>query len=391
MLAICSANVCGKGVCGREEKKEKLHTKNYLVQCTNITFSIAAIAAKSGTKFFSYFLILQLRRDRSKVLNFLFFVVVFPKDLPKQSVVNGSVPTSTRRNSCDGITSKKPPVPPMPYGTKSASLPKKPPRDLANGGLKDQSFSPIKKEGIISASTPDLSLSSSKSDDSPGTNSIKTSTPDTKSRRRVAPPPPPRPAVPKALFTEGKPATQANGLPVKTPTPAARTTPSQAPTVNPTPMLRSNTSQAPPANDAKVKPRVKKRPAPPRPVRPPPPQTARQSSTESKDSKGSEDGSDRKRAVNTQFKQDMEVTSLDRASLSLDIEPPSYDYQDKGGEEDDWRGAPIFIPPPPPDELPPPLDECETPVGPLTDYEAGILEGNKTIPNKVDYHVTCAC
>lgn len=63
-------------------------------------------------------------------------------------------------------------------------------------------------------------------------------------------------------------------------------------------------------------------------------------------------------------------------ALSLDLDPTIRSYQEDEKGKDDLRGVPIFIPPPPPDELPPPLDECETPVGPLTDVEADILEGN---------------
>ena len=257
----------------------------------------------------------------------------------------------------------------MPYATKSSTLPKKPRRDFPNGGLKGQSFSPIKKDGIIFASTPDLSISS-KSDDSPGSSNMRTSTPELKGKRRTAPPPPKRPAVPKALFTEGKTDNQvgSSGLALRNPVPTARAKPSQ--TVIPTPAVRSSTAQVVPP----IKPNQKKRPAPPRPSRPPPPQPSRQSSTDSKDSRGSDDSSDGRRDVNTQFKQDGGMASPTQVSLDLELLP--CDYQDEGGKG--WRGAPIFIPPPPPDELPPPLDECETPVGPLTDFEADILEGDRT-------------
>lgn len=313
--------------------------------------------------------------------------------MSKQSASNGTVPTMTSSNSSDGVANKKPPVPPLPYSVKTSSLPKKPPRDLPNVGLKDQNFSPIKKDGIISVSTPDLTFLSSKSGDSPGTSNIKTSTPEIKRRRRVAPPPPARPAVPKALFAEGKPASQTNGsgLPVKKPTPAVRTNqpppvnPSpavrtnQRPPVIPTPAVRTNTLQSLPASDTKVKPSQKRRPAPPRPARPPPPHPSRQSSTESKDSRGSEDSNDSRREVNLQLKQEEDTTGLDRGLLSLDLKPPPYDFKEKEEEDVDLRGIPIFIPPPPPDELPPPLEECETPVGPLTEYETDILEGNKSI------------
>lgn len=273
-----------------------------------------------------------------------------------------------RRNSSGTLTNKKPPTVPMPYATKSSTLPKKPRRDLPNGGLKDQSFSPVKKDGIIFASTPDLSISS-KSDDSPRGGNMRTSTPEIKGKRRAAPPPPKRPAVPKALFTKGKTDNQggSSGLPVRNPVPAARANLSQTPSAIPTPAVRSGTAQVPPP----VKPNPKKRPAPPRPSRPPPPQPSRQSSTESKDSRGSEDSFDGRRDAKTQFKHDGGMAS---PTLSLDLELPPCDYQDEG--EKGWRGAPIFIPPPPPDDLPPPLDECETPVGPLTDFEAGILEGD---------------
>lgn len=142
----------------------------------------------------------------------------------------------------------------------------------------------------------------------------------------------------------------------------------------------SSLSQAPSASEVKMKPSQKKRPAPPRPNRPPPPQPAprvpKQGSLESnKDVNG--DG--REKEISVQLKQDEEGTSFDRAALSLDLDMRP--HSDSLGEEfegdrlSDLRGIPIFIPPPPPDELPPPLDECETPVGPLTDLETDILEG----------------
>lgn len=283
------------------------------------------------------------------------------------SVSNGSVPTTDRRNSSEAATTKKPPVPPLPYASKSVNLPQNQPGNLPNGGLRDQGLSPIKKNGVTFASTPNLSTSSSRSDDSPD---MKTSTPDTKRTRRAAPPPPPRPAAPKALFTDVKPVAPVNGaaLPVKN-------------SNNLPPMASSNVSQVPAASEVKLKPSQKKRPAPPRPSRPPPPQPApkipKQGSLESKDV--TETG--REKEISVQFKQDKETTSVDRASLSLDLDTrPHSDNLEEEFEEDgmrDLRGIPIFIPPPPPDELPPPLDECETPVGPLTDFEADILEGKE--------------
>lgn len=234
---------------------------------------------------------------------------------------------------------------------------------MSNGSLKTSTFSPIKKDGIISASTPDLSLLSAKSDDSPGSGNIKTSTPDAKTKRRAAPPPPPRPVAPRALFTDGKPDAPANkpGFLMKTPTPMPGTNPLSAPS---------------PA-DVKLKPSHKKRPAPPRPPRPVPPRhPARRGSTESKDSRSSEEDFGKKEDVRTQFKQNGSIPRTDRVALSLDLDPTIRAYQEDEKGEDDLRGVPIFIPPPPPDELPPPLDECETPVGPLTDFETDILEGN---------------
>ncbi|XP_078377063.1 LOW QUALITY PROTEIN: uncharacterized protein LOC144660326 [Oculina patagonica] len=297
---------------------------------------------------------------------------VAKKDSHTHSASNGSVPTTERRNSDEANTIKKPerrnsseataikkpPVPPLPYASK--------PGNLSNGGLRDQGLSPIKKNAMMSASTPNLSTASSQSDDSPD---IKTSTPDTKRKRRAAPPPPPRPAAPKALFTEVKSDAQVNGagLPVKN----SNSLP---------PVAGSNVSQVPAASEVKLKPSQKKRPAPPRPNRPPPPQPAprvpKQGSVENKDV----NGTGREKEISVQFKQDTEATSVDRAALSLDLDTrPHSDSLEEVFDEDgmsDLRGIPIFIPPPPPDDLPPPLDECETPVGPLTDFEADILEGS---------------
>lgn len=281
----------------------------------------------------------------------------------KHSTSNGSVPTSLGRISSEAASSKKPPIRPSPYSSKSATLPKHQSDNLPNGALKEHVLSPIKKNDITYASTPELSVCSSKSDDSPEFNgNMKTSTPDTKRRRRVAPPPPPRPAAPKALFTEGKSDAHVGGgaaLPVKT---------------NLSSVASSTAPQVPAENDVKLKPSQKKRPAPPRPARPPPPQpaprVAKQGSLESKDAEEAK----REKDVNVQVKQDKEITRPDRESLSLDLERHRSDSQEEV-EVDNLRGIPIFIPPPPPDELPPPLDECETPVGPLTDFEADILEG----------------
>ncbi len=298
-------------------------------------------------------------------------MISLPQDSHTHSASNGSVPTTERRNSSEANTIKKPerrnsseantikkpPVPPLPYASK--------PGNLSNGGLRDQGLSPIKKNTLTSASTPNLSTASSQSDDSPD---IKTSTPDTKRKRRAAPPPPPRPVAPKALFTEVKSDAQVNGagLPVKN----SNSLP---------PVAGSNVSQVPAASEVKLKPSQKKRPAPPRPNRPPPPQPAqrvpKQGSVENKDV----NGTGREKEISVQFKQDTEATSVDRAALSLDLDTrPHSDSLEEVFDEDgmsDLRGIPIFIPPPPPDDLPPPLDECETPVGPLTDFEADILEG----------------
>lgn len=278
------------------------------------------------------------------------------QDSQKHSASNGSVPTKERRNSSEAITIKKPPIPPLPYAPKSANLKQNQPGNLTNGALRDQNLSPIKKNGITSASTPDLSTISSRSD-SPD---MKTSTPDSKSRRRAAPPPPPRPAAPKVLFPDVKTST---GLAVKK--------------NNPPPVTKSDAPQAPTAVELKLKPSHKKRPAPPRPERPAPPQPAprlaKQGSQESK----VVNGPGREKEVSVQLKQEKEARSIESASLSLDLQthPRPLDEEPGGNELSDLRGIPIFIPPPPPDELPPPLDECETPVGPLTDFEEDILEG----------------
>ena len=283
------------------------------------------------------------------------------QDPQKHSASNGSVPTTERRNSNEATTIKKPPIPPLPYAHRFANLNQNQPGNLRNGALRNQDLSPIKKNGVTSASTPDLSTISSRSD-SPD---IKTSTPDAKSKRRAAPPPPPRPAAPKALFTSVKSETQVDGagLAVKA--------------KNPPPVASSDTPQAPATAEPKVKLSHKKRPAPPRPDRPTPPQPAprlaKRGSQESKEV----NGTGREKEVSVQLNQDKEARSTDRALLSLDLETHRHSLDKKPGEDElsDLRGIPIFIPPPPPDELPPPLDECETPVGPLTDFEADILEG----------------
>ena len=146
---------------------------------------------------------------------------------------------------------------------------------------------------------------------------------------------------------------------------------------NPPPVVSSDTPQAPAASESKLKPSHKKRPAPPRPERPAPPQPAprlaKQGSRESKEV----NGTGREKEVSVQLDQNKEARSIDRASLSLDLETNRHALDKEPGEDEmsDLRGIPIFIPPPPPDELPPPLDECETPVEPLTDFEADILEG----------------
>ena len=212
--------------------------------------------------------------------------------------------------------------------------------------LKNQSFSPIKKDSIY-ASTPDLSFSS-KSEISPGTNDIKTSTPENKIKRRTAPPPPPRPAVPKALFGENK-------------------TDSKPVVLGP-PTKKSIRAIPATTSGGQLKPSQKKRPAPERPARPAPPKPLRQCSTDSKDSQESIDSTDRTKEIQASFK---------RRSVSLDLGlPRGYLEEDENGKVD-WRGVPpIFIPPPPPSELPPPLDECDTPVEPLTEFEAGFLEGD---------------
>lgn len=277
----------------------------------------------------------------------------------------GSVPVTERRNSSEGTTIKKPPIPPLPYAKKSANRKQNQPGNMTNGGLRDQNLSPIKKNGITSASTPNLSTISSPSD-SPD---MKTSTPDTKSKRRAAPPPPPRPVAPKALFTDVKSHTQVDGagLAAKAKTPPA--------------VASSNVPQAPAVGGLKLKPTHKKRPAPPRPDRPTPPQPAPRLAKQGSQEESKEvNGTGREMEPSVQLKQGKVARSIDRASLSLDFEtrPHSVSLDKEAGEDGlgDLRGIPIFIPPPPPDELPPPLDECETPVGPLTDLEEDILEGN---------------
>ena len=284
------------------------------------------------------------------------------QDSQKHSASNGSVPTKERRNSSEATTIKKPPIPPLPYSYKSANLKQNQPGNQTNGALRDQDLSPIKKNGITSASTPDLSTISSRSD-SPD---IKTSTPDTKSRRRAAPPPPPRPAAPKVLFTD-----------VKTTTPVDDGTGLAAKTNTPPPVTSSDAYQAPAVGEQKLKPSHKKRPAPPRPERPAPPQPAPRLAKQGSQEDKVVNGPSREKEVSIQLKQDKEARSTDRASLSLDLETQRrpLDEEPGGDELSDLRGIPIFVPPPPPDELPPPLDECETPVGPLTDFEADILEG----------------
>ena len=328
--------------------------------------------------FSPYFVIPCLyRRVFLRYLDFIILIFV-SQDSHTHSALNGSVPTE-RSNSSGPATMKKPvrsnsneapkkpPVPPAPYASKSASLPQNQPANLTDRGLRDQGLSPIKKKDTISASTPNLSTVSSQSDDSP---EMKTSTPESKRRRRAAPPPPPRPAAPKALFTEVKPDAQVDSarLPMKNGN------------NNLTAVATSNLSQVPAASEVKMNSSQKKRPAPPRPNRPPPPQPApkvpKQGSLESKDV--NEAG--KQKEISVQLKQkDEEGTSFDRAALSLDLGMrPHSDSLGEELEEDrlsDLRGIPIFIPPPPPDELPPPLDECETPVGPLTDLETDILEG----------------
>ena len=296
-----------------------------------------------------------------KVFHFSLLVYSLFQDTQKHSASNGSVPTKERRNSSEATTIKKPPVPPLPYAYKYANQKQNQPGNMTNGALRNQDLSPIKKNGITSASSPDLSTISSRSD-SPD---IKTSTPESKSKRRAAPPPPPRPAAPKALFTDAKSDTQVDGAG------------SAVKTNNSHPVASSNASQAPALVEPKLKPSHKKRPAPPRPERPAPPQPAprlaKQGSQESK----VVNGTAREKDVSVQLKDDKEAGSTDRAALSLDLETRRHSLG-KEPEQDELsalRGIPIFIPPPPPDELPPPLDECETPVGPLTEFEADILEG----------------
>lgn len=262
-------------------------------------------------------------------------------------------------NTGGGPVKKKPAVFPKPNVVKSSTLPKKPPPFEMRSGvrLKNQSFSPIKKDSIY-ASTPDLSFSS-KSEISPGTNDIKTSTPENKIKRRTAPPPPPRPAVPKALFGESK--TDSKPVVLGPPTKKSNCA------------IRSNTSHGqssiPAATSGgQLKPSQKKRPAPERPARPAPPKPVRQYSTDSKDSLESIDSTDRTKEIKASFK---------RRSVSLDLGLPHGYLEDDENGKVDWRGVPpIFIPPPPPSELPPPLDECDTPVEPLTEFEAGFLEGD---------------
>jgi len=281
---------------------------------------------------------------------------------------DATAPISLPRNAGGGPVKKKPAVFPKPNVVKSSTLPKKPPPFEMRSGvrLKNQSFSPIKKDSIY-ASTPDLSFSS-KSELSPGTNDIKTSTPENKIKRRTAPPPPPRPAVPKALFGESK----TDSKPVVLGPPSKKSNCA----------IRSKSSHGqssiPAATSGgQLKPSQKKRPAPERPARPAPPKPVRQCSTDSKDSLESIDSTDRTKEIKASFK---------RRSVSLDLGLPHGYLEDDENGKVDWRGVPpIFIPPPPPSELPPPLDECDTPVEPLTEFEAGFLEGNGPTNGVVEF------
>lgn len=257
-------------------------------------------------------------------------------------------------------STNKPPVRPQPFrSSKSVTPLKNQTGNVSNDAHKELPLSPLKRSDIMYASSPELSVCSSKSDDSPEFDgNIKTSTPDTKRRRRA--PPPPRPAAPKALFSENKTNIHGNGAAVKT---------------TPSSMASSTTFQVSAANDGKLKPSHKKRPAPPRPDRPPPPQPAPRLTK--KGSQGGKDVSEDKREkdASVHLEKNKGITQRpDRVQLSLNLETHRSDNQEED-EVDNWRGVPVFIPPPPPDELPPPLDECETPVGPLTDLEADILEG----------------
>ncbi|XP_068715419.1 serine-rich adhesin for platelets-like isoform X2 [Montipora foliosa] len=290
--------------------------------------------------------------------------VFMEQDGPAPGTENLQSPAD--RNSSGGLAAKKPPTFPKPYVAKSSTLPKKPPIELHNGSLNDQSFSPIKKDGIY-ASTPELSFST-KSEISPGTSNIKTSTPDNKVKRRAAPPPPPRPAFPKALFAESKTDSQAvvSGVAPKKPSPAIG--------ANSLGLVIPATT-----NDAQAKSSQKKRPAPPRPTRPAPPKPPLKGSTDSGDSKceGSVYSTDRTKEIKA---------SLKKRSFSLDLGVQRGNDQDEQDGNIDWRGvSPIFIPPPPPDEMPPPLDECDTPVEPLTEFEAGFLEGDAQVNGFVDF------
>ncbi|PFX19373.1 Protein cordon-bleu, partial [Stylophora pistillata] len=282
----------------------------------------------------------------------------------KHSSSNGCVPPSMRRMDGEHSSSKKPPIRPLqPQSSKSVTPPKNQTGHVSNGALKELPLSPLKSD-IMYASSPELSVCSKKSNESLVFNgNIKTSTPDTKRKRRAAPPPPPRPAAPKALFTEKKTDIHANGAAVKT---------------NPPSMASSTTPQVSAASDGKLKTSNKKRPAPPRPDRPPPPQLAPRLTTQG--SQGRKDVAEDKREKDASvlLEQNKGITRRpDRLPLPPKVERHRSDSQEEvvGNNR---RGLPIFIPPPPPDELPPPLDECETPVGPLTDIEADILEGAVT-------------
>ena len=217
------------------------------------------------------------------------------------------------------------------------------------------------------ASSPDLSGSSSESGEwgPPVSRNIKTSTPETKTKRRAAPPPPtrPKPALP-ALDT-AREAEVKHGE-------------SRLPEMHENSASTEALSRVVGASEPQKRPIQKRRPAPPRPFRHPPPQAAVQRVTQQGPVEKTETlaGS----GVTDYSEHDRDIGSTNMAiSLALDVPRHSSDSEEKG-----WRGAPIFIAPPPPAGLPPPLDECETPVEPLTDYEATFIAGKWPLPTRLD-------
>ena len=237
-----------------------------------------------------------------------------------RQVPNGNTAVDSR-DSSEAPVKVRPPPRPLPY----ASKPRRPLRSQEDSSItefKETSLSPIAKDQKMKmyASSPDL-LGRGSASEAPG-RQLRTSTPE--KRRRAAPPPPKPPHLfPQTKLTGDQP-------------------PSQTPKAPPSSSVVSTTHGSPGA-ERKVKPSIKKRPAPPRPSRPPP--VAKRSST-SKPNEPDEQG--RK-----------------RNELKIDLSEASSDAV----RHNNRRDPPMFIPPPPPDDLPPPIDQCETPVDPLTEEE----------------------